>query len=463
MVGATIQRQENGQTVNISANYAYNHNGMRVRANSTVNGIASNRIFLLDEMNHTGYAQVLEELGQIGGSPVKSYTIGDDILSQSSGLGVRHFLYDGHGSTRMLADTAGAITSRYDYDAYGKMIGGDPNLANPAETDMLYSGEQFDADLQMQYLRARFYDQNTGRFASLDSFSGNNSNPQNLHKYGYCHADPVNGIDPSGRALYAFDGTANYPGQIDEGVNSPTNIHLMQSAYNNPLKWYEPGVGNEEEYGWYNPMRYLGQTLGAGADDKINTMYKKLIKYYNAGDHEIDIIGFSRGGVMAVKFAELIMKYGIPKTDEAEITSLYDGRNTGEETYSPDIRFLGLFDPVPGPVGMSCPSAIPGNVQKTAIAYSLDEKRTAFQPMIVPSGNNVIMRGFPGGHSDVGGGYCKAGLSNEAMRWMVGQGGSPFSMPSTGRYNMTLEKFKHQESQWFWSFGDRVLPVGLDY
>ena len=63
---------------------------------------------------------------------------------------------------------------------------------------MLYSGEQFDADLQMQYLRARFYDQNTGRFPSLDTFAGNSYDPQSLHKYNYCHNDPVNGKDPSG-------------------------------------------------------------------------------------------------------------------------------------------------------------------------------------------------------------------------------------------------------------------------
>ena len=196
MVGATVQRTENGQTVNISSNYAYNHSGMRVRANSTANGITHDRRFLLDEMNHTGYSQILEESNN--GSLVKSYVIGDDILSQSSTIGVRHFLYDGHGSTRMLTDTAGGITSRYDYDAYGIMVGGNPNLANPAETDMLYSGEQFDRELQMQYLRARFYDQNTGRFPSMDTYGGNGFAPQSLHKYSYCNGNPVNSIDPSG-------------------------------------------------------------------------------------------------------------------------------------------------------------------------------------------------------------------------------------------------------------------------
>jgi RHS repeat-associated protein len=84
-----------------------------------------------------------------------------------------------------------------------------PNVTNPnahvtpesgvGGTDMLYSGEQFDPNLQMQYLRARYYDQSNGRFNRLDPFNGNMGDPQSLHKYAYCHNDPVNGIDPSGR------------------------------------------------------------------------------------------------------------------------------------------------------------------------------------------------------------------------------------------------------------------------
>ena len=32
----------------------------------------------------------------------------------------------------------------------------------------------------------------------MDPFAGNNQDPQSLHKYLYCHANPVNAIDPSG-------------------------------------------------------------------------------------------------------------------------------------------------------------------------------------------------------------------------------------------------------------------------
>jgi RHS repeat-associated protein len=94
-----------------------------------------------------------------------------------------------------LTDFVGAIVELYAFDAYGNAIGFDPSVAL---TEFLYSGEQFDAKIGQQYLRQRYYDPATGRFNRLDSFFGNLTDPQSLHKYLYTHADPVNGIDPSG-------------------------------------------------------------------------------------------------------------------------------------------------------------------------------------------------------------------------------------------------------------------------
>ncbi len=85
------------------------------------------------------------------------------------------------------------------------MLGGNPTSASPADTSMLYAGEQFDTDLQMYYNRARYYDQNIGRFNRMDPYSGNRQDPQSLHKYLYCHANPVNNIDPSGKFLGVAD------------------------------------------------------------------------------------------------------------------------------------------------------------------------------------------------------------------------------------------------------------------
>ena len=196
---ASITRKEGTADVTIISSYAYNADGIRTRALQTINGNTQNRYFLLDD-GHTGYAQVFEETAELGGSIVRSYTIGDDVLCQTVAGVTSHLLYDGHGSTRQLADNNGAVTSNYTYDAYGKMLGGNPGVTDgkTSATDLLYAGEQFDSGLQMEYLRARYYDQDNGRFNRLDPFEGYSADPQSLHKYAYAHCDPVNGIDPSG-------------------------------------------------------------------------------------------------------------------------------------------------------------------------------------------------------------------------------------------------------------------------
>jgi len=62
----------------------------------------------------------------------------------------------------------------------------------------LYCGEQYDSDLGMYFLRARYMEPDRGRFWTMDSYEGRGHDPVTLHKYLYANADPVNGIDPSG-------------------------------------------------------------------------------------------------------------------------------------------------------------------------------------------------------------------------------------------------------------------------
>ncbi|MEK7674620.1 MAG: polymorphic toxin-type HINT domain-containing protein [Verrucomicrobiota bacterium] len=102
--------------------------------------------------------------------------------------------YDDHGSVRYLTDAAGNVTDLYDYDAFGNLIqqgGNTPNL-------YLYAGEQFDPDLQLYYLRARYLNPDTGRFWTRDPFEGFLDDPLSLNGYLYANSDPVNNWDPSG-------------------------------------------------------------------------------------------------------------------------------------------------------------------------------------------------------------------------------------------------------------------------
>jgi len=80
-------------------------------------------------------------------------------LAQATGTTeteIDYLLYDGHGSTRQLIASNGTtVVESYSYDAYGVMLGGNPQT--PAATNLLYAGEQFDTDAQQYYLRARYY------------------------------------------------------------------------------------------------------------------------------------------------------------------------------------------------------------------------------------------------------------------------------------------------------------------
>ena len=103
---AIINRTDGGNTVALTTEYTYNQSGIRVRAKSTPSGssLTTEKAYLLDA-GLTGYAQVLEEKNDTG-DLIKSYTLGDDIISQTanhnSSFITHHHIYEGHGSTRLL-------------------------------------------------------------------------------------------------------------------------------------------------------------------------------------------------------------------------------------------------------------------------------------------------------------------------------------------------------------------------
>ena len=89
------------------------------------------------------------------------------------------------------------------------------------------SGEQYDTNLNLYYLRARYYNPATGRFMSRDPNAGKLKDPKSLHKYLYADGNPVDGMDPSGR-----DDEIEYRNLVCGGsgdcVSGITKLHLMR-------------------------------------------------------------------------------------------------------------------------------------------------------------------------------------------------------------------------------------------
>jgi RHS repeat-associated protein len=173
----------------------YDGDGNRVAM--TAGGVTTT--YLVDTANPTGYPQVLEEL--IGAAAQRVYTYGVARISQSQLLNAAwnttFYGYDGQGSVRYLTDVTGTVTDQYTYDGFGIQLAGSGTTPNVYR----YAGEPFDQPLQLVYMRARYMNPRSGRFWTMDTFGGNNSDPPSLHKYLYAGSDPINKTDPSGQIM----------------------------------------------------------------------------------------------------------------------------------------------------------------------------------------------------------------------------------------------------------------------
>jgi RHS repeat-associated protein len=183
LVGADVK--DNGQTTHLT--YRYDADGNRVA--QTTDGTETR--YLVD--TNRPLAQTLEEYGG-SGVVQASYVYGLSLIMQDRG-GVRSFFhFDGLGSVRALTSSSGVVTDRYVYDAFGRLLAQSGTTVN----SYLFAGEQFDSGLSQYYLRARYYNPDTGRFDSSDPMSAVGADPRELDRYAYARNDPADRTDPTG-------------------------------------------------------------------------------------------------------------------------------------------------------------------------------------------------------------------------------------------------------------------------
>ena len=129
---AIVNRTESASPVEQTNQYFYNQSGIRTRK-EMAGRWNQTTVFLNDPQNLTGFSQVFEELPSVGAAPRVSYTLGSQVISQEKGGTNLYLMADGHGSTRLLTETNGAISDRYSFDAYGLPLKFQPGVLEPAE------------------------------------------------------------------------------------------------------------------------------------------------------------------------------------------------------------------------------------------------------------------------------------------------------------------------------------------
>ena len=260
------------------------------------------------------------------------------------------------------------------------------------------------------------------------------------------------------RLIVCADGTWNKPDQEDHGQSSPTNVVKMQRAVRSvasdntsQIVYYHSGVGSGDALD-----KLLGGAFGEGLDRNILECYEFVVNNFHEGD-ELYFFGFSRGAYTVRSLAGLIRNSGVLRQEYAsmdkEAFSLYRDRDPAKHpnldaakkfraTFSHDvgIKCVGVWDTVGSlgiPIGLFEKFSahkyafhdvtLSSKVENAFHALAIDERRKPFAPTLWEQSkedadqnrNWLEQAWFAGVHSNIGGGYADAGLSDIAFCWMV--------------------------------------------
>lgn len=146
--------------------------------------------------------------GQLVAGETQPYLYQDEGGTWAYG-GERHYHLDHLGSVRLVTDWAGRSLTEHDYAPFGVTTTKtyqEPSVPSGHVDAMRYAGhwrdflgwENVDNTEYLDYMHARYYDPNLGRFLSVDPMLGDPRVPQSWNRYAYVINSPINNVDPSG-------------------------------------------------------------------------------------------------------------------------------------------------------------------------------------------------------------------------------------------------------------------------
>ena len=238
--------------------------------------------------------------------------------------------------------------------------------------------------------------------------------------------------------IICYDGTGNEYNDCNTNVVKTFENTVRDE---DQIAFYDPGVGTFSPFGSNLGKKIdiiLGKAFGYGLRENIEDGYEYLMNYFVPGD-KVFIFGFSRGAFTARKLVDLLHHFGLLQQGAKNlipyVSKMYTSRDFKnaagfKETFCNPCKphFIGVWDTVaslgyfPGKKFFNL--TLNRDVQNAYQAVAIDEKRKKF-PVSLWSENHkhsnqtIEQVWFAGVHSDVGGYYTDAGLSDIALGWML--------------------------------------------
>ncbi|MDH3976767.1 MAG: hypothetical protein OEV42_21095, partial [Deltaproteobacteria bacterium] len=253
--------------------YDYNADGFRVRHRLSERGDV--------DYFYDGGA-VIEEHNAADSSLLAHYRYADRLLSLNTGLGTQYYHHDALGSTVNLTDNMGAVKVSYSLDPWGTIR----SQSGTSVNRQIFTGQEHDEKTGLIYFGARYYDAETARFISEDTYLGEYGTPPSLHRYLYAYSNPTVYID-----LYGY-ASSEYA-SLDEIDTGAKYIEYDGSYYNpdaaawedNELSYeivMENGVEKTMERGFYDNVKHKYQKIKESlfGDEKVTVESENGEKEY---------------------------------------------------------------------------------------------------------------------------------------------------------------------------------------
>jgi len=173
--------------------YDYNAAGLRVRHRFSERGDVD---YFYDAN------AVLEEHNAVDDSLLAHYRYADRLLRLDNAGDTQYYHHDALGSTVNLTTDTGTVQVTYRLDPWGHVRSQSGDSVNR----QIFTSQEHDINTGLIYFGARYYDPDTARFITQDSYLGEPNTPPSLHRYLYAYSNPTVYFDPNGNVTILKNG-----------------------------------------------------------------------------------------------------------------------------------------------------------------------------------------------------------------------------------------------------------------